>query len=196
MPSLCFAIAAQLSAFLLSSMQMHPKQNLAAAALDLSSPFRCRSYPVDATPLLFLTFLRFAIPLPSCQRFAFASRCRSMPCSASPCSAFALHRRALPLRCTRPHDALPLHSSSPHSLCFAPPCLAISKLGRAGLCLCCSVPCSSSPSLGQSTRINALAARNHSQPCHCHASSCTASANQGRQCHALALSPSPHRRCK
>ena len=165
MPSLCFAIAAQLSAFLLSSMPMHPKQNLAAAALALSSPFRCRSYPVDATPLLFLTFLRFAIPLPSCQRFAFASRCRSMPCSASPCSAFALHRRALPS-----------------------PCLSV-------LLSAAAPPCSAT-ALHQSTRINALAARNHSQPCHCHASSCTASANQGRQCHALALSPSPHRRCK
>jgi hypothetical protein len=62
--ALCHAIAAQLSAFLLSSMPMHPKQNLAAAARALSSPFRCQSYPVDAAPLLFLAFLRFAIPLP------------------------------------------------------------------------------------------------------------------------------------
>lgn len=156
-----------------------------------ASPFHCRA--VNALPLLLGAVPCLAQPL-----HALPLLCTAVPCLRLACLCFSvpLLRRALPLRCTRPHDALPLHSSSPHSLCFAPPCLAISKLGRAGLCLCCSVPCSSSPSLGQSTRINALAARNHSQPCHCHASSCTASANQGRQCHALALSPSPHRRCK
>ena len=65
--------------------------------------------------------------------------------------------------------SVPLHSSSPHSLRFADLSNAVAHRSTAVRCLCGSVPCSSSPSPGQSTHINAFAARNHSQPCHGHA---------------------------
>jgi hypothetical protein len=77
-----------------------------------------------------------------------------LPVCASQCRCDAVGR-----------NTLPLHSSSPHSLC------------KSSLC-------------------TAIARPIESQPCRCQAVHRTASANPGRQCHALALRLSPHRRCK
>ena len=147
--ALCHAIAAQITAFLLSAMPMHPKQNLAAANRygaplflrkshqRFSLPFLCSAIRDGAVLCHRSATLRFSFALPVC-----ASQCR---CTAVHLIAFALHRRALPL-----------------------------------------------PSLASQSHRTA----NRTQPCRCQAVHRTASANPGRQCHALALSPSPHKRCR
>lgn len=199
MSSLCHAIAAQITAFLLSAMPMHPKQNLAAANRYGAPLFLRKSHQRFSLPFLRLALLHRA----------FASRCRAMPCSASPCSAFASQNIALPrlafalpvcasqCRCVAVGCAtLPLHSSSPHSLrrasprqashllCLSLPHDAMPLLRFAMLCLCHASSCT------------AIARPIESQPCRCQAVNRTASANPGRQCHALALRLSPHRRCR
>lgn len=166
-------------------MPMHPKQNLAAAVRALSSPFRCRSYPVDATPLLFLTFLRFAIPLPSCQRFAFASQnvalprlAFALPVCASQCHCTAVHLIAFAKRCRAMPS--PRLSSRPDAM----PLLRI-----AMLCLCASSQITAMP-------LQCKSLLRCAQPSHGQSNLSLASANQDRQCHALALRLSPHRRCR
>lgn len=119
------------------------------------------------------------------QRLAFAFLCHALPLlrASQPCSAFALPVCAS--QCRRDavgRSALPLHSSSPHSRCHAPLSLALPLQLNAELFRCNSAPCFATPCL-------AIQFLRHASPYH-------ASANQGRQCHALALRLSPHRRCK
>ena len=130
-------------------------------------------------------------------------------------SAFLCHSFALPFprRSTMPSlrysplflclaclcFSVPLHSSSPHSLRKASPCLTLPCRCRAKRRLCASsqitampLQCKSllrcaKPSHGQS---------NSALPLPSGSLLCDASANQGRQCHALALRPSPHKRCR
>lgn len=117
-------------------------------------------------------------------------RCESLRCttfplqitsalfSAIPSRRHALLRLCLACLCF----SVPLHSSSPHSRCHAPLSLALPLQLNAELFRCNSAPCFATPCL-------AIQFLRHASPYH-------ASANQGRQCHALALRPSPHRRCK
>lgn len=192
MSSLCHAIAAQITAFLLSAMPMHPKQNLAAANRYGAPLFLRKSHQRFSLPFLRLALLHRA----------FASRCRAMPCSASPCSAFASQNIALPrlafalpvcasqCRCDAVgRSTLPLHSSSPHSLRRA-------SQRQAMPLLCLSLPHDAMPLLRLDTLCHCFALPHHASPCRCQAMHRTASANQGRQCHAVALSPSPHKRCR
>lgn len=124
---------------------------------------------------------------------SFASHCSASSAFALPVCASQCRREAVG------RNALPLHSSSPHSLRKASPCLALP-------CRCHSAPCVAVAHLLKSRqcRCNAnhcCAAQSHrtanlTQPCRCQAAHRTASANQGRQCHALALRPSSHKRCR
>ena len=107
------AIAAQITAFLLSAMPMHPKQNLAAANRygaplflrksnqRFSLPFLCSAIRDGAVLCHRSATLRFSFALPVC-----ASQCR--------CNAVG-------------RNTLPLHSSSPHSLCHASSCTAFAE---------------------------------------------------------------------
>ena len=196
---------------------------LAIPSHFFASPFHCRANQRFA----FASRLNsMPSPSPAPQRFAFASqnvalprRCHSAPCvavahllksrqcrcNANHIGAFLCHSFALPVcasQCRREavgRNALPLHSSSPHSLRKASPCLALPRR-------CHSAPCVAVAHLLKSRqcRCNAnhcCAAQSHrtanlTQPCHCQAVHRTASANPGRQCHALALRLSPHMRCK
>lgn len=186
MSSLCHAIAAQITAFLLSAMPMHPKQNLAAANRYGAPLFLRKSHQRFSLPFLRLALLHRA----------FASRCRAMPCSASPCSAFASQNIALPrlafalpvcasqCRCNAVgRSTLPLHSSSPHSLCLA-------GLSNAIALLLKSVPC------------DAFAHLLKSRQCRCNANHCCAAqshrtANRTQPCHCFALPISaPHGRAE
>lgn len=138
MSSLCCAIAAQLSAFLLSSMPMHPKQNLAAANRYGAPLFLRKSHQRFSLPFLRVAMLCFAFALPLC-----ASQCHCTAvhliasaalllaklrlCSASlylttlchcfalPCFAFATPRAAPPSH-GQSNSALPLPSCASHRL--------------------------------------------------------------------------------
>ena len=182
MSSLCCAVAVCRVA-----MPMHPKQNLAAANRygaplflrksnqRFSLPFLCSAIRVGAVPCHCYASLRFSFALPVC-----ASQCR--------CEAVG-------------RNALPLHGSSPHSLCFAdllnasawpsraPPCLCASSQITAMPLQCKSLLRYAEPSHGRALLFLRFAKRRSASPC-------PASANPGRQCHAIALRLSPHRRCK
>ena len=221
MSFLCCAVAVCRAA-----MPMHPKQNLAAANRygaplflrkshqRFSLPFLCSAIPSEqyhaiaphSLPFLRLAALRHSFALPVC-----ASQCR---------------REAVG------RNALPLHSSSPHRLCFAVHCSERFYAIFAVLCRCyallglalpfpiCAARGLADPLPFRSLRCRCASSQITAMPLQCKsllryaqpshgrsllclrfakrrsASPCPASANQGRQCHALALSPSPHRRCK
>lgn len=175
MSSLCCAIAAQLSAFLLSAMPMHPKQNLAAANRYGAPLFLRKSHQRFSLPFLCSAIRDGAVP---CHRSATLRFSFSLPVCASQCRCDAVGR-----------STLPLHSSSPHSLRRA-------SQRQAMPLLCLSLPHDAMPLLRLDTLCHCFALPHHASPCRCQAMHRTASANQGRQCHAVALSPSPHKRCR
>ena len=162
--SLCCAVALRRAA-----MPMHPKQNLAAANRygaplflrkshqRFSLLFLCSAIRVGAVPCH-----RSAILRPSWPRLRIACLCFSVPLLrlASLCLCQSLPLTARLIRC--------------HSAPYA----AVAHLLKSWQCLCYSAPCSSKPSLGQSTHINAFAAQcrafplqfcallRHTMPCH------------------------------
>lgn len=159
--------------------------------------------------LPFLRSLRTSLPsqITSALFFAIPSPRQASRHNAMPLRCFAPTRFAIAVQCCSvdlPRYALPLHSSSPHSLRKASPCIALP-------CRCHSAPCVAFAHLLKSRQCRCNAnhcyathshrTANRTQPCHCKAfhrtaKPCSSSANHGRQCHALALRPSPHRRCK
>ena len=170
--ALCHAIAAQLSAFLLSSMPMHPKQNLAAANRYGVPLFLRKSHQRFSLPFLRISSLRHSIArLINASPLLFnAMLCR---CQASPCLAFALPVCASQCRCVAVGcDTLPLHSSSPHSPAFASPRIVSHRHALA-------TQCGALPS-----QFHALLLRRGAVPYE----PCRFSANQGHQCHAAAVS--------
>lgn len=199
MPLLCAAVSAvslQITAFLLSSMPMHPKQNLAAANRygaplflrkshqRFSLPFLCSAIPYGAVPCHSFATLRFSFALPG-----WASQCR--------CAAVV-------------RDTSPLHSSSPHSLRLATLRTAVAHLLKSRQCLCQSVPLGAWLSRCHSAPYAAFAVQFHahhrhrqanpraSMPLRLVTTPSLAMATPG--CtplySALALRLSPHRRCK
>lgn len=165
--ALCHDIAAQITAFLLSSMPMHPKQNLAAANRYGAPLFLRKSHQRFSLPFLRLACLCFSVPLHSSSPHSLCLCCtllRTFLCYFSLCFAVAKHVDAKLCRC------------------HAPLSLALPLQLNAELFRCNSAPCFAKPRL-------AVQFLRHASPCH-------ASANQGRQCHALALRPSPHKRCR
>ena len=169
MSSLCCAIAAQLSAFLLSAMPMHPKQNLAAANRYGAPLFLRKSHQRFSLLFLCSAIRDGAVP---CHRSATLRFSFSLPVCASQCRCDAVGR-----------STLPLHSSSPHSLCLA-------GLSNAIALLLKSVPC------------DAFAHLLKSRQCRCNANHCCAAqshrtANRTQPCHCFALPISaPHGRAK
>ena len=118
-----------------------------------SESLRCTTFPSQITSALFS-----AIP---------------SPCPSVLLSAFASHSFALPslfiaVQCCSvalPCCALPLHSSSPHSLrkaspcrCHSAPCIAVAHLLKSRQCRCNANLCCAA----QSHRT-----ANLTQPCHC-----------------------------
>lgn len=216
MSSLFCAIAAQITAFLLSAMPMHPKQNLAAANRygaplflrkshqRFSLPFLCSAIRDGAVLCHRSATLCFSFSLPVC-----ASQCR---CDAVGRSTLPLHsssphslrrasqRQAMPLLClSLPHDAMPLLRPAALCLCFAKrrstsPCPAVAAPSVAFAHLLKSRQCRCNANHCCAAQSHRTANRTH--PCRCQAVHRTASASQGRQCHAVALSPSPHKRCR
>ena len=160
----CFAVATlalqvaavplQITAFLLSSMPMHPKQNLAAANRYGAPLFLRKSHQRFSLP-----FLCFAIRIRAVPRHCFA----------------ALGPSSLFLRLAKQYPALPCHCTAVHLI-------AVATHFSALLCLCNSM---------QSFSVAILRLASPSQTLRCNAS-----ANQGRQCHAVSLRHSPHRQCK
>lgn len=201
MSSLCLAVAVCGVA-----MPMHPKQNLAAANRYGAPLFLRKSHQRFSLPFLRVTMLRSAFAFPVCASqchctavhlIAFAVHCseRFYAIFAVLCRCKACQCQALPLlRTSRPCSAL---------LGLALPCSAL-------LCLCQSVPLAAWLSRCHSAPYIAFAHLLKSRQCRCASnlrsaiarprpalpSPCPASANQGRQCHALALRLSPHRQCK
>lgn len=164
-----------------------------------SESLRCTTFPSQITSALFSAIPLLCHPLGAvpCHRYATLRFSFALPVCASQCRREAVGRNTLPLHSSSPHSlrfaalsnafAVPFASARYHAaaeLNSSHPRTAIAKLIQA------------LPRLCQSTLSNAFAARNHSQPCLCLAQHCLASANPGRQCHALALRPSPHRRCR
>lgn len=171
MSSLCHAIAAQITAFLLSSMPMHPKQNLTASNRYGAPLFLRKSHQRFSLP-----FLCSAIP--SARYHAIAPSLFAFP---SPCLSVLLSATAQQFT-----SSPPPRFSSP-SFAFALPLFTSRRYAIASLCHALPLP---------RLELHRHRTANRTQPCRCQAMHRTASANQGRQCHALALSPSPHRRCK
>lgn len=130
-----------------AAMPMHPKQNLAAANRYGAPLFLRKSHQRFSLPCHRSATLRFSFSLPVC-----ASQCR--------CDAVG-------------RSTLPLHSSSPHSLCLA-------GLSNAIALLLKSVPC------------DAFAHLLKSRQCRCNANHCCAAqshrtANRTQPCHCFAL---------
>lgn len=110
----CHAIAAQFSAFLLSSMPMHPKQNLAAANRYGAPLFLRKSHQRFSLPFLRLAALRHSFAFPVCASqchctavhlIAFAKRRPASPCPAvaAPSVAFAHLLKSRQCRCNANH---------------------------------------------------------------------------------------------
>lgn len=125
--ALCHAIAAQITAFLLSAMPMHPKQNLAAANRYGAPLFLRKSHQRFSLPFLCSTIRYGAVPCPrsASRRFSFAlpvcaSQCR---CSAVLCHCTAVHLIAVAMRL---------------SALF---CLCSASLYLTTLCHCFALPC-------------------------------------------------------
>ena len=187
MPSRCVALPCQCIRSKTLPLRRGPFRRLSVASHILSMQRPCCSSHFFASPFHCQTN----------QRLAFAFLCHALPLlrTSQPCSAFALPVCAS--QCRRDavgRSALPLHSSSPHSLrkaspcrCHSAPCVSVAHLLKSRQCRCNANHCCAA----QSHRT-----ANLTQPCRCQALPRTASANQGRQCHALALRHSPHRRCR
>ena len=180
-------------------MPMHPKQNLAAANRygaplflrksnqRFSLPFLCSAIRVGAVPCHCYASLRFSFALPVC-----ASQCRCSAlnrpaslclCIALPRFAFASLSLALPLPIYAPHGpAEPLPFRSLRCRCASSQIMAMPLQ-------CKSLLRYAQPSHGRALLCLRFAKRRSASPC-------PASANPGRQCHAIALRLSPHRRCK
>lgn len=121
-----------------------------------SESLRCTTFPSQITSALF-----FAIPLlchslgaVPCHRSATLRFSFALPVCASQCRRDAVGR-----------NALPLHSSSPHSLrkaspcrCHSAPCIAVAHLLKSRQCRCNANLCCAA----QSHRT-----ANLTQPCHC-----------------------------
>ena len=156
------------------------RANASKAKHCRSKSLRCTTFPSQITSALFS-----AIP---------------SPCPSVLLSAFASHSFALPslfiaVQCCSvalPCYALPLHSSSPHSLCHAPRCFAM-PLPRPALLRYAFAALSIARPIELSLAIAWLIS---DKRCFATAKPFIASANQGRQCHALALRASPHRQCR
>lgn len=146
-------------------------------------------------PLFLIKCLLFAVPSPidATQIYALPPLRLELLCLCCACSARRFLRKShqrfsLPfLRLACLCFSVPLHSSSPHSLCFAPPCLAFAVLRnampshgqsnsalplpilashrRALLCLRHTLPCIASPL--QSISLLCLRKSGPSMPCHC-----------------------------
>ena len=169
------AIAAQITAFLLSAMPMHPKQNLAAANRygaplflrksnqRFSLPFLCSAIRDGAVLCHRSATLRFSFALPVC-----ASQCH---CTAVHLIAFAKHRPASP-------------------------CIALHRRCRAKRCLCASSQITAMPLQCKSLLRCAKPSHGQSNSAFPLPSCASHRLRESGPCHALALRPSPHRRCK
>ena len=133
---------------------MHPKQSLAAANRYGAPLFLRKSHQRFSLPFLRLARLCFSVP-PRC----FAQLRLAAPCHRCSSLFIAVQCCSVALPCC----ALPLHSSSPHSLCHAPLSLALPLQLNAELFRCNSAPCFAKPGLA----VQCLRESGPSMPCPC-----------------------------
>lgn len=141
----------------------------------LGSARRClrKSHQRFSLPFLRLSRLCFSVPL---LRVSLPSLSIAIPGVSQLLSAAALLRTASPCHCYSSLFCLLLcHCTAVHLIAFATPRAASPLLSIA---------------------MHSHRTANRTQPCRCNALPRSASANQGRQCHALALRASPHRQCR
>lgn len=189
MSSLCCAIATPDRSLPCHRCAILGISSLFHANASEAKPCRCESLRCTTFPSQITSALFSAIPSPRCSspflRVAMICSAFALPVCASQCRCVAVGCATLPLHSSSPHS---LRRASPrqasHLLCLSLPHDAMPLLRFAMLCLCHASSCT------------AIARQIESQPCRCQAVNRTASANPGRQCHALALRLSPHRRCR
>lgn len=187
MSSLCCAIAVCRAA-----MPMHPKQNLAAANRygaplflrksnqRFSLPFLCSAIHIGAVPCHCYASLRFSFALPVC---ASQCRCSALLRRASHLIAAAQHCFALPRFAFASLSlALPLPIYAPHGPAEPLPF-------RSLRCRCASSQIMAMP-------LQCKSLLRYAQPSHGQSNSALPWQRRDQRCDALALRPSPHKRCR
>lgn len=167
------AVPADLHFFAL--LYFHFRANASEAKPCRSESLRCTTFPSQITSALFSAI---PSPCPSVLLSAAALLRAAATCCALPSLFIAVQCCSVALPCC----ALPLHSSSPHSLCHAPLSLALPLQLNAELFRCNSAPCFAKPGLA----VQCLRESGPSMPCRCLA----------MHRHTLALRSSPHRQCR